>query len=105
MRFALVREVVGMRVSIEASVRTTQRGVLAQCKKLRLTGGGHSEAEAIASLRRGVTAWCTGLERQHALDDALQRRGIQWTADDGPLVVEVHRSGEGEEMRSVEGGI
>jgi hypothetical protein len=86
-----------VRVSIEVSVRTTQRGVFAQCRQLRLTGGGHSEAEAVASLRRGVTAWCTGLERQHALDDALQRRGIQWTADDGPLVVEVHRSDDGAE--------
>lgn len=94
-----------MRVLIEASVIQTQRGVLAQCKKLRLTGGGRRDEEAMESLRRAVTAWCTGLERQHALDGALQRRGLQWAADDGPLVVEVHRRGEGEEMRSVAGGL
>jgi hypothetical protein len=79
-----------MHVTVEASVRETQRGVLAQCKSLRLTGGGRQTDEALESLRRGVTAWCSGLRRQDALTEALQRRGIHWTPDDGPLVVEVH---------------
>lgn len=89
--FSLVREVFEVRVSVEATVMETQRGVLARCKKLRLTGSGASDDEAMESLRRAVTAWCTGLQRQHALDSSLQRRGIQRTPDDGPLVVEVHR--------------
>jgi hypothetical protein len=79
-----------MQVRVEASIVRTQRGVLAQCKTLGLTGGGRQADEAVASLRRGVTAWCTGLRRQDALTEALQRRGIHWTPDDGPLVVEVH---------------
>ena len=79
-----------MHVTVEASIRETQRGVLAQCKSLGLTGGGRRTDEAVESLRRGVTAWCSGLRRQDALTEALQRRGIHWTPDDGPLVVEVH---------------
>jgi hypothetical protein len=79
-----------MRVIVEASVTATRRGgVLARCERLRLAGGGRSQAEAVASLRRGVAAWCAGLERQHALDDALERRGVRWVDDGDRLTVEV----------------
>jgi hypothetical protein len=85
-----------MRVTVHAAIRPTRHGgALAPCKELRLTGGGRTQAEAVASLRRGVTAWCAGLQRQHALDNALERHGIQWAADDGPLVVEVTRVQDG----------
>jgi hypothetical protein len=80
-----------VRVSIEGLVMPSHRGVLVRCNKLGLTGGGLQDDDAVESLRRAVTAWCAGLERQHMLDDALRHRGIQWTDDDGPLVVEVHR--------------
>jgi len=64
-----------------------RNGVAARVPSIGLAGHGRDSARAVAALERGVLAWCHGLAATGALQESLERRGIEWHAEgDGILV-------------------
>ena len=61
-----------MKVAIYVEIRHGGRsGVEARVPELRLTGHGYNEEQAKESLKRGVVAWCAGLQSMGKLEEAL----------------------------------
>lgn len=79
----------GDAVTIEVQVRIgpIQNGAAAVAVDLPLAGHGRDQDRAVASLMRGVLAWCHGLEATGALEGALGDRGMRWRPGDGELTV------------------
>jgi hypothetical protein len=82
-------ETEGDAVTIELLVRVEQiqNGAAAVAMQLPLAGHGRDPDRAVASLMRGVLAWCHGLEATGALEGALGDRGMRWRPGDGELTV------------------
>jgi hypothetical protein len=82
-------ETEGDAVTVEVLVRIgqIQNGAAAVAVALPLAGHGRDQDRAVASLMRGVLAWCHGLEATGALEGALGERGMRWRPGDGELTV------------------
>jgi len=78
-----------MKVVVRAEFQRIRAGVEARCSALRLSGHGRDTKDATESLRRGILAWCVGLEQAGELEQALKRRGLEWEKDGNGLVVVV----------------
>ena len=78
-----------MKLLVSATVEPIKNGVAVRCPQLRLVGHGKEQVEAVESLRRGIRAWCLGLQRSGRLESALGRRGMKWQPDGDGLMVEV----------------
>ena len=80
-----------MQIHVDAKLRAIRAGIEAYAPALHLADHGIDRDEAIARLRRGVTAWCEGLQRQgeSELTWALKRHHVRFESDAGPLTVEI----------------
>jgi hypothetical protein len=64
-------------------------GVAARASELGLTGHGRDDAHALASLERGVVAWCHGLAADGSLEDVLTRQGVEWRQEGEGISLEM----------------
>lgn len=69
-----------MEIELAYVCKPIKGGIQAQAPKVGLTGHGESEETAVSSLLRAIQAWCSGLELVNGLENALDRRGIPWSA-------------------------
>lgn len=82
-----------MKVAIDIEIRHGGRsGVEARVPELRLTGHGYDEEQAKESLRRGVVAWCEGLQSIGKLEEALRGKKIFREDNGGLLDIELRSS-------------
>ena len=78
-----------MRVMLPARLRPIKNGIEARSEELALAGHGRTAGEAVESLRRGVVAWCHGLQRRGELEPALERRRVRWERNGELVAVEI----------------
>jgi len=80
-----------MKVYVPAELRHGRSGVEARSPSLHLTSHGRDEEEALHSLRRGIIAWCKGLESRGKLDHILRDKKLKWLAEGDSISVELER--------------
>jgi len=71
-----------MRVTVAAELQTIRGGVEAYCRQLRLSGHGKDTDAAIDCLRRGVVAWCRGLDARGLLERVLRDKQVRFEPSD-----------------------
>jgi len=76
-----------MRIYVLPRLAKIKGGIEARCPELRITGHGRDETQALESLRRGLAAWCDGLQRAGRLEDAVRQRGLQLDLEGEELAV------------------
>jgi len=81
-----------MRIYVLSTLATIKGGVEARSPELRIAGHGRDEKQALESLRRGVSAWCEGLQRAGGLERVLEQRGLRHDGDGDELSVLVAAS-------------
>lgn len=80
-----------MKIQLDAQLRPIRPGIEAYAASVHLTGHGRDAEEALDSLRRGVRAWCIGLQCAGELERVLRRRGIPWESDGDTITVDLRR--------------
>ena len=78
-----------MKISFDVQLREGRSGIEARSPVLKLTGHGLSQEDALESLKRGVFAWCLGLQKAGILESVLKRRKIDFQTDGHSIVVEL----------------
>lgn len=78
-----------MKVTIMAEIKQTKTGIEARSPELHLTSHALDRNEAIESLRRGVLAWCIGLQSLGKLDKAINQRQLKWESNGASVEVEL----------------
>lgn len=79
-----------MKIVINAELGFSGRsGVEARSPDLRLTSHGLNEQDALQSLKRGITAWCAGLQSMGKLEEVLKAKNIHWEDNGGALDIEL----------------
>jgi len=78
-----------MKLNIVAETRQiTRGGIEARVPELYLTAHGLDKEEALQSLKRGIVAWCEGLQSAGKLEKALKHKKIDYDADSAALIVD-----------------
>jgi hypothetical protein len=67
-----------MTITMLVRIEPIQYGTAARVVGLPLAGHGRDAERAIASLTRGVQAWCHGLQAAGVLEESLRSHGIKW---------------------------
>ena len=81
-----------MKIYLDVEMRFGGRsGVEARSPDLRLTSHGIDEQEALHSLRRGIVAWCEGLQSLGKLEKALREKRLHWEDDGKSIIVELRQ--------------
>lgn len=70
-----------MEIRIPFDLLPAGRSVLARAESVKLAALGSYNEEAITALTRGVSAWCSGLQKVGVLRENLERRGLKWEGD------------------------
>lgn len=81
-----------MKLSIVAETKMVKGGIEARSPDLRLTAHGIDEEDALLSLKRGIIAWCAGLQSMGRLEDVLKKNKIQYEDDNSSLNIDVRRN-------------
>jgi len=67
-----------MTVTMQVRIEQIQSGTAARAVGLPLAGHGRDANRAVASLTRGVQAWCHGLRAAGVLEESLRSHGMTW---------------------------
>lgn len=78
-----------MKISFDVQLREGRSGIEARSPVLRLTGHGLSQEDAIESIKRGVLAWCLGLQKLGILDNVLKKKKIHFISDGDSILVDI----------------
>jgi hypothetical protein len=81
------RRLVKLTVNVEVQ-SGGKSGTEARAPSLHLTSYGPDETEALELLKRGIAAWCQGLQSVGKLDKALRERKLRWDPNGTSLDVE-----------------
>lgn len=80
-----------MKITVDVEIRHGGRsGVEARIPELRLTGHGYDENQAKESLRRGVIAWCYGLQSLGKLETTLKQKQLKWEENGENITLELN---------------
>lgn len=79
-----------MKIRVDVETRTGGRsGIEARSPDLGLTSHGIDEQEALKSLKRGIVAWCNGLQSLDRLERALKGKRLHWEADGKDIEIDL----------------
>jgi hypothetical protein len=79
-----------MKLNIMAEVNDIRNGIEARAPDLRLAAYGMNQEDALQSLKRGIIAWCEGLQSLDKLEKALKGKRLHWEVDGKEIEVELH---------------
>ena len=81
-----------MKLKLIAETRSVKGGIEARSPDLRLAAHGIDEDDALFSLKRGILAWCAGLQSIGRLEEALKRNKISYEDSNSVFDVEFCRN-------------
>lgn len=79
-----------MIITLNTQLRHGRSGVEARSPELRLTSHASDEKGAIESLKKGIAAWCLGLDSRGELEKYLKQKHVKWQNDNGPITIEMN---------------
>ena len=79
-----------MKIYVDTYIGGGKSGTEARAPQLHLTAHGITDYEALASLERGILAWCISLESVGELERALRQKHMKWETDGEQIIVELN---------------